>query len=46
MTPVCIYTNSSQVKGSQLGAFYLQAMVYCYLEFKFRYLEKPEIIFN
>ena len=29
----------SRVKSSQLGAFYPEVIVYCYLEFKLRYLK-------
>ena len=33
----------SSFKGSQLGAFCPQAMVYCYLEFKLRYLKNLKL---
>ena len=38
-----IYWIVKLVKGSHLGAFCPQAIVYCYLEFKLRYLENLKL---
>ena len=35
--------KKNMIKGSQMGAFCLQTIVYCYLEFKLRYLEKLKL---
>ena len=46
LTTVKKYNDVELIKGSQLGVFFPQAIVYCYLVFKTLLSWKPEIVFN